>query len=38
MMTHKARERDVRHALAKIDKMPYVSEPTVFLRVEGDEK
>jgi homoserine dehydrogenase len=38
MMTHTARERDVRQALTKIDKMPYVSEPTVFIRVEGDEK
>jgi len=38
MMTHQAKERDVRHALAKIDKMPYISEATVFIRVEGEEK
>lgn len=38
MMTHMAKERDVRHALAKIDKMPYVSEATVFIRVEGEER
>jgi homoserine dehydrogenase len=38
MMTHKARERDIRQALARIDKMPYVSEPTVFIRVEGEER
>ncbi|HET6369833.1 MAG TPA: homoserine dehydrogenase [Nitrospiria bacterium] len=38
MMTHKSKERDIRQALGKIDKMPYVSEPTVFIRVEGEER
>ncbi len=35
MMTHRARERDVRQALSKIDRMPFVSEPTMLIRVEG---
>jgi len=37
MMTHRARERDVRHALAEIDGMPSVPDKTVLIRVEGDE-
>ncbi|HLG21306.1 MAG TPA: ACT domain-containing protein, partial [Candidatus Manganitrophaceae bacterium] len=37
MMTHRAKERDVQEALAKINRMEYVSEPTVLIRVEGQE-
>jgi homoserine dehydrogenase len=35
MMTHQALERDVRSALAEIDKMSYVSEKTLLIRVEA---
>ncbi|MFY9268210.1 MAG: homoserine dehydrogenase [Candidatus Manganitrophaceae bacterium] len=38
MMTHQARERDVRDALSKIDRMECVSEPTVLIRVEGKDE
>jgi homoserine dehydrogenase len=34
MMTHGARERDLRAALAEIDRLPVVAAPTVMLRVE----
>jgi homoserine dehydrogenase len=34
MMTHEARERDVRQALMEIDGLPVVSEKTAVLRVE----
>lgn len=37
MMTHKALERDVRQALAEIDRFPDVSDRTVLIRVEGEE-
>ncbi len=37
MMTHKATERDVRKALAEIDRLQDVSEPTGLIRVEGEE-
>ena len=35
--THQARERDVRSALAEIDRLPDVTEKTVLIRVEGEE-
>ncbi len=38
MMTHRARERDVRQALSNIDEMDYVSEKTILIRVEGDDE
>jgi len=38
MMTHRAKERDVQEALSKIDRMDYVSEPTVLIRVEGEDE
>ena len=37
MMTHEAREADMRHALAAIDKLPVVAGKTVSIRVEGGE-
>ncbi|MCX8026267.1 MAG: homoserine dehydrogenase [Thermodesulfovibrionales bacterium] len=35
MLTHTAREKDVLNALNEINKMPVVSEKTLFIRVEG---
>jgi homoserine dehydrogenase len=35
MMTHEARERDMRQALAAIDRLPVVAQPTTMIRVEG---
>jgi homoserine dehydrogenase len=35
MMTHEATERDVRAALARIDRLPVVAFPTALIRVEG---
>jgi homoserine dehydrogenase len=35
MMTHDARERDMRAALAGIDKLPVVASPTTMIRVEA---
>jgi homoserine dehydrogenase len=35
MMSHEARERDMRAALAAIDHLPDVAGPTVMIRVEG---
>jgi homoserine dehydrogenase len=37
MMTHDARERDMRQALAAIDRLPVVAGPTMMIRVEQDE-
>ncbi|MBI3029223.1 MAG: ACT domain-containing protein, partial [Candidatus Rokubacteria bacterium] len=37
MMTHEARERDMRQALATINKLPVVAGPTMMIRVEGSE-
>lgn len=37
ILTHMARERDVREALAEIDRLPVIAEKTFLLRVEGDE-
>jgi homoserine dehydrogenase len=34
MMTHEAKERDIRKALEEIDKMPIVKDKTVFIRIE----
>ncbi|MGH7313934.1 MAG: homoserine dehydrogenase [Candidatus Rokuibacteriota bacterium] len=36
MMTHEARERDMRTALAAIDRLRVVSSPTTMIRVEGE--
>jgi homoserine dehydrogenase len=36
MMTHRARERDVRRALAEIDGLSAVLDKTVLIRVEGE--
>ncbi len=36
MMTHEARERDMRSALAHIDKLPVVASRTTMIRVEAD--
>lgn len=38
MMTHRAKERDVQEALSKINRMDYVSEPTMLIRVEGKDE
>jgi homoserine dehydrogenase len=38
IMTHLAKERDVRAALMDIDRMPFVSEPTTLIRVEGRDE
>lgn len=38
ILTHMAREREVRRAVAEIDKLPAISEPTFFIRVEGREQ
>jgi homoserine dehydrogenase len=35
MMTHQARERDMRRALSLIDRLPDVAAPTTMIRVEG---
>jgi homoserine dehydrogenase len=35
MMTHEARERDMRQALAAIDRLPVVATSTTMIRVEG---
>jgi homoserine dehydrogenase len=36
MMTHEAREADVRAALGEIDRLPIVQEPSLAIRVEDD--
>jgi homoserine dehydrogenase len=38
IMTHVARERDVQNALREINSMPYISEPTTLIRVEGKDE
>ena len=38
IMTHMARERDVQSALREINGMPYISEPTTLIRVEGKDE
>jgi homoserine dehydrogenase len=36
--THTARERDVRTALSQIDRMPFMSETTTLIRIEGRDE
>ncbi len=38
ILTHMAREREVRRAVSAIDRLPVVAEPTFFIRVEGREE
>lgn len=38
IMTHMARERDAQGALHEIDAMPFISEPTTLIRVEGKDE
>jgi len=37
MITHEAREQDVRHALAEIDQLEVVQPPTVYYRIEDPQ-
>ena len=37
IMTHQANERDVQAALREIDRMPFISEPSMLIRVEGPD-
>ncbi|GAB6184088.1 homoserine dehydrogenase [Thermodesulfovibrio hydrogeniphilus] len=37
ILTHKAKEKNVKEALEKIDKLPVVADKSVFIRVEGQE-
>ncbi len=37
IMTHQAKERDVQAALREINQMPFISEPTTVIRVEGPD-
>jgi hypothetical protein len=36
MMTHEARERDLRAAIAGIDRLPVVAQGTTMIRVEAE--
>jgi homoserine dehydrogenase len=38
VLTHEAKERDVRQAVREIDALPVVMDKTVFIRVEGKEE
>ncbi len=38
IMTHTAVERNVQHALKEINGMPFISEPTTLVRVEGPDE
>ena len=38
MMTHTAREREVQSALREINRMPFISESTTLIRVEGHDE
>ncbi|MGC3973230.1 MAG: homoserine dehydrogenase [Nitrospira sp.] len=38
IMTHMAKERDIQNALREINPMPYISEPTTLIRVEGQDE
>lgn len=38
IMTHTSTERDVQASLREIDRMPFISEPTTFIRVEGHDE
>ena len=37
VLSHQAKERDVRQAIKEIDLLPVVMDKTVFIRVEGRE-
>ncbi len=37
VLSHEAKERDVRQALREIDRLPVVMDKTIFMRVEGKE-
>jgi homoserine dehydrogenase len=37
IMTHQAREREIQLALHEIDTMPFISDPTTLIRVEGTD-
>jgi homoserine dehydrogenase len=36
--THMARERDVQTALTQINRLPFMSEPTTLIRIEGEDE
>jgi homoserine dehydrogenase len=36
IMTHEAREADIRHALGEIDNLPVISQPSRFIRIENE--
>ena len=36
MQTHKAKEKDLRSALAEIDQLPIIAVPTAVIRMESD--
>jgi len=38
VLTHEAKEKDVRYAIEEIDHLPVVMDKTVFIRVEGKEE
>lgn len=38
VLTHEAKEKDVRQAIEEIDRLPVVMDKTVFIRVEGREE
>ncbi len=38
VLTHRAREKDVRQAIEEIDKLHVVTNKTIFIRVEGEEE
>jgi len=38
IMTHTSTERDVQASLREIDRMPFISEPTTLIRVEGQDE
>jgi homoserine dehydrogenase len=38
IMTHMAKERDMQNALRDINTMPYISEPTTLIRIEGRDE
>ena len=37
VLTHMARERDIRRAVKQIDRLPVVADKTFFIRVEGSD-
>ena len=38
VLTHRAKEKDVKQAIEEIDRLPVVMDRTVFIRVEGTEE